>query len=311
MTFSQDEKAAILEMADLHTDELIEQIKKISLSAWDNRLETITLKSWLSNFTGEFFNNQIAEQNLALWLVQHFVFYSDQDIRSLSINLWWKYIHKIVEEFDSSGFLSDKTIDEKYRYIIQNTVIQPLGNCGESGTNICYFFRQSNDLNKEMFSMKNGDNYKYLVLIDDATVSGHQAVENLEKYKDINDKEKYILTFISTDKASEFIGDQACLISSITMDEKSKCFSQNSYFFSRHNNWTQVAKKMCNYYGRKLDPHNPLGYRKGQYLFGFYYNIPNNTLPIIWGTLGGWIPLFNRYFSDLDNVGGASSDKFI
>ena len=311
MCFSANEKIAILEMAKLPTDDLIEQIKRISLSAWNNRLEIITLNAWLNNFTGEFFNNKDAERNLALWLVQHFVFYSDHDIRSLSVNLWWKYIHNRIEEFDSTGFLSDKTLDEKYNYIMDNTVIQPLGNCGESGTNVCYFFRQSNALKKEMFSLKKDSVYKYLVLVDDATVSGHQAEENLEKYNEIKNKEKFILTYISTEKAREYIGDKAFIISSIIMDEKSKCFSANSYSFSRHNNWISSAKKMCRYYGKKLDPCNPLGYRNGQYLFGFYYNTPNNSLPIFWGTLGGWTPLFDRYFSELDNIGGANSDKFI
>ena len=141
-------------------------------------------------------NDEIKALESKLFKLENKLLYCCSFYSKYFINLWWKYIHKIVEEFASSGFLSDKTIDEKYSYIIQNTVIQPLGNCGESGTNICYFFRQSNDLSKEMFNMQNGDNYKYLVLIDDATVSGHQAVENLEKYKDINDKEKYILTFI-------------------------------------------------------------------------------------------------------------------
>lgn len=311
MNFSKDEETAILEMANLHTTDLIEQIKNISLSAWDNRLEVLTLKNWLNNFTGECFGNRTAEQNLALWLVQHFVFYTDHDIRALSVNLWWKFIHQIIEEYNSIDFLSEKTLDEKYDYIINNTVIQPLGNCGESGTNICYFFRQSNALSKEMFSINKEGDYKYLVLVDDATVSGYQAKENLEKYKGIENKKKYILTYISTEKAQKQIGDAACVISSIVLDEKSKCFSPNSYLFSTHNNWISAAKKLCRYYGAKIDPRNPLGYRRGQYLFGFYYNTPNNSLPIIWGTLGGWIPLFNRFFSNLDNLGGASSDKFV
>ena len=304
-----DDKRVIEEIASLSSNDLEEQIRAISHSAWNGQLEMLTLNSWLGNFTGEFFENKTAEQNLALWLALHFVFYTDQDIRSLSRNLWWKFVHQKMEEYSSSGFMKDKTLDEKYQYIIENTRICPLGNCGGSGTNVCYFFRQSNGLKKEMFGL-NGDKFEYLILVDDATVSGHQAMECLEDYKLISCESKYVLNYISTVKAKEYIGDSACLISSIELDDKSKCFDENSYVFSRHKSWISVAKRMCKYYGEKLDPRNPLGYRRGQYAFGFYYNIPNNSLPIFWGTLGGWVPLFNRYFSDHDAMGDLFDEKF-
>lgn len=310
MSFSKDEEYAIEEMAKLSKDSLMSQIKEISVSAWKGQLETLTLNSWLNNFTGEFFNNKSAEQNLALWLALNFVFYTDQDIRTLSINLWWKFIHERIEKFEEIGFMSDKPIEEKYKYVVDNTMIQPLGNCGGSGTNVCYFFRQSNGLKKELFDLKEDDKYQYLVLVDDATVSGRQAEEYLKKYESITDKEKYVLTYISTVKARQYIEPSANVLSAIELDDKSKCFDSNSYVFSRHKNWIAIAKKMCKHYGEKLDFHNPLGYRRGQYLFGFYYNTPNNTLPIFWGTLNGWVPLFNRYFSDYDKLEDLNGEKF-
>lgn len=93
MNFSQDELAAIKQIESLRTSDLVEKIKRISLAAWNGQLEILTLQSWLSNFRGECLNSIQAEQNLALWLVQHFVYYTDKDIRSLSVNLWWKYSH--------------------------------------------------------------------------------------------------------------------------------------------------------------------------------------------------------------------------
>ena len=206
--------------------------------------------------------------------------------------------------------MSDKTLQEKHKYIIDNTVIQPLGNCGGSGANVCYFFRQSNSLKKEMFDIKKDADYQYLVLVDDVTVSGYQAKTYLDRYNELTDKSKYILTFISTVKAREHIGDSAYLISSIELDEKSKCFSENSYVFSRHKNWLSIAEKMCKHYGLKLSSRYPLGFRDGQYLFGFYYNIPNNTLPIFWGTLNEWTPLFTRYFSNYDRTEEENNEKF-
>lgn len=311
MKFSTNEDTAIREIESLNEDELFSQIKKISLAAWDNSIELISVKSWLNNFTGEYLGSIKAEKNLALWLVLNFVFYTDRDVRALTSNLWWKYIHYQLNDYTAQGFMSDKSLEERYNYIVSNTCIQPLGNCSGSGTNICYFFRQSNNLGKESFEMKPNDEFKYLVLVDDVTVSGTQATENLEIYKEIDDSKKYILTFISSNKARERIGDTIHVISSIEIDERSKCFDENSYVFSLHKNWISIARKMCKYYGEKINQHNPLGYRNGQYLFGFYYNTPNNVLPIFWGTNNNWHPLFKRYFSDYNEMEIKNSEKFL
>ena len=41
-----------------------------------------------------------------------------------------------------------------------------------------------------------------------------------------------------------------------------------------------------------------------------YYNIPNNALPIFWGNLNGWVPLFERFFNDCDKLEETNSEKF-
>ena len=40
---------------------------------------------------------------------------------------------------------------------------------------------------------------------------------------------------------------------------------------------------------------HPLGFADGQHLFGFYYNTPDNTLPIFWCKSPNWSPAFVRY----------------
>ena len=298
MSISYEEQSIINEISQIDQEQMINRIKQISLSAWDNNLETITLRAWLGNFTGEVLGDLIAEQNLALWIVQNFVLYTDRDVRALCKNLWWKYTHHLLRNYKESAFMEEASLEDKFKYIIENTIIQPLGNCSGSGTNVAYFFRQSNNLNSSCFDFASrNDNYRYLVLIDDATLSGHQAEENLEKYNGITGKEKYIITLISSQEAKEYLHNKVNLISSIELDDKSKCFSDNSYVFFGKTEWKALAQKMCKYYGKKVDPWNPLGYRNGQFNMGFYYNIPNNCLPILWGTQNKWIPLFTRYFN--------------
>ena len=310
MTLLDDDISAIEELSKLDQNLLIDRLNDISVSAWDKCIETNSIRSWLTNFTGECLSDKNAEQNLALWLAVNFVFYTDKDVRSLVKNAWWKYIHLIIKSYHASGFMMDKSTNEIYNYIRTNTIIQPLGNCAGSGTNVAYFFRQENALDKKMFEIPIDNNFKYLLLVDDATLSGHQAEENAERYSHITDKEIYILTLISTGRAREYLKNKLTLLSALELDDKSKCFSHNSHCFHEHPNWTRVAKIMCTYYGKNLFPRNPRGYRNGQYLFGFYYNTPNNTLPIFWGTFNNWRPLFLRYFSDDRILGDLKYEKF-
>lgn len=310
MQFSENEKLAIKEIAALNQSDLLTQIKEISIAAWDREVESISVQSWLNNFSGDALGNKVAEQNIALWILDNFVLYTDRDVRTLSANLWWQYIHFQLEQFEASGFMDTCSLQEKRKYIVEKTVIQPLGNCSGSGTNVAYFFRQSNRLKKERFSIPENGDYEYLVLVDDATLSGEQAEENYSTFDYINDKKKIILTFISTDEAKNALSRKATVLSAIDLDEKSKCFSDQSYVFKAHRNWIPVAKRMCKHYGKRLDPKNPLGFKKGQYTFGYYYNIPNNSLPIFWGTIDGWIPLFTRYFCDERDLEEMIDEKF-
>lgn len=310
MPFSNNDIKAIQELYSLDQNDLVRQTIEISKTAWDNVLDTPTIHSWIGNFKGEYLGNDRAEQNLALWILENYVFYTDRDVRAMAKNMWWKYLHYHLLAFQAAGFMEGSSISEKIKYVIENTIIQPLGNCSGSGTNVAYCFRQTNRLDPKRFNIVQAKNYRYLVLLDDATLSGHQAEENLKEYDAITEKDKFILTYISSKNAKSYLDGKAVLLSSIELNERSKCFHADSLVFCKHPNWIPVAKKMCEHYGNKLDPYNPLGYRKGQYTFGFYYNTPNNTLPIFWGTLNGWIPLFTRYFSNELGMEDTDDEKF-
>ncbi|MEK5240509.1 hypothetical protein NST99_33200 [Paenibacillus sp. FSL L8-0470] len=48
------------------------------------------------------------------------------------------------------------------------------------------------------------------------------------------------------------------------------------------------------HYGSICSKKMPIGYEGMGALLIFYYNTPKTTLPIIWGSQNGWIPLFRR-----------------
>jgi hypothetical protein len=65
--------------------------------------------------------------------------------------------------------------------------------------------------------------------------------------------------------------------------------------FVNHPEHRENCKTLAEAYGTELEPSHPLGYGDGQYAFGFYYNTPDNTLPIFWSETAGWFPVMKRY----------------
>ena len=104
-----------------------------------------------------------------------------------------------------------------------------------------------------------------------------------------------LLTFLASEKARQRLMEEGIeVISCIEIDYTSETFSDDSITFAAYPNEKEDCKRMCEFYGSKIKKEYPLGYDDCQYLFGLYYTIPNNTLPIFWGT-DNWTPLFMRH----------------
>ena len=75
------------------------------------------------------------------------------------------------------------------------------------------------------------------------------------------------------------------------------------YVFESENRkrYLDLTARMCQYYGSIITKGHPeaegypLGFDQAQSLFCFFYNTPDNTLPIFWCDRNGWKPLFKRY----------------
>ena len=66
-----------------------------------------------------------------------------------------------------------------------------------------------------------------------------------------------------------------------------------------------ATRKMCEYYGKQIVEKElppsaeymkkyPLGFDDGQQAFGFYYNTPDNSLPVFWCESANWKSIFKR-----------------
>jgi hypothetical protein len=280
--------------------ELNKQIRLTSEIVWKKKLDKKDIDEWLTNFQGHVFPKEYEEQ-LALWLLANFVFYNEDEVKHLCKTLYRDYIHKLITQESPSN-----SISENYKNVLHRSRFYSLGKPGESSGYILYHFRQENDipLKKFITRLDNLDSaVDTIVFVDDVTLSvgtKSQAAKYIKDFKNVNkelnDKNIILLTFIATDEAVEFLKKEGIeVINCITLDNRHKCFHKESMVFSYFNEHLDNAKDLCEYYGNIIKPNNPLGHNDGQFLFGFYYNTPDNTLPIFWAEENGWIPIRKRY----------------
>ncbi len=284
----------------LNIERLKTIILKTSSVAWENSVSEAAIDKWLGNFTGRYFSSIEIEHKLALWLLAHFTYYSIDDVRILCKDLFNLILHqKLLENLNRRSF--DEVLDE----LLNDTLFVGLGNDSESGKTILYFFRQENGLSKNCFEPKDGHLYKNLIFIDDVSMSGTQACRYLEKYK-IDAENKYVGFLIATEEAINRITKSDLNITPVAtmvLDKRDQTFSSDSFVFSdeKVKDITMYAKEFCLEYGKiavKDDEYMyqyPLGYENGEYMIGFEYNTPNDSLPIFWGTSSGWKAIFKRY----------------
>lgn len=288
-------------------------IRNTSVVAWNNAISEANVDQWLNNFTGLYFSNPKIERKLALWLLAHFAYYTYKDIRVLCKNLFNLILHQCMLETNESS-----SLENVLHELEMETLFVGLGNDSESGNNLLYYFRQENKLPKKCFEYDSKKIYKNVVYIDDVTMSGSQATEYV-KMCNIKAENIYAAFLLATDTAISNIENSGLkfkILSTMVLDSRDKAFSSDAYAFSdiKVSDLRMVAKKFCALYGAIAIEGNgymdqyPLGFADGQYMLGFEYNIPDNTLPIFWGTSNEWYPLFKRYEKIYSGEKGSAID---
>ena len=276
--------------------ELYNQIMLKNELVWGDIIDKKDVEYWLSNFKGEVFDINY-ERKLALLLLANFVFYNENEVRHLCKNLYREFLHLMIEEQKSKSKDLLKIIES----IHSKSCFQNLGLPGESGGYLLYYFRQENKL--PLLCMQESSSTENIIFVDDVTISGKQAMQYIERDGRKDEKRELLLTLISTYEAINLLKSHNIhVISSIVLDDRSKCFSMSSgifHYFQEHQNKCKIFAK---HYGKKLFSKHPLGYKSGEYAFGFYYNTPVNALPIFWSKANGWIPILKRYSKKIRGI---------
>lgn len=296
-------------------DDLLTLIMHTSSTVWENELIEKDIKKWLNNFTGEVFTKD-EEQLLALWLLCNFTFYNQKEVTHLCTVLYKELIHEIVKDTDDERL---KIISSINAFFQKTNIISP-GKTSDSGGFIAYFFRHANHLPMKIFnfSLHNvGDNIDNLLVIDDVTLTAGafgQAYDFFKKAsKKFIGKKIILLTLIASQEAIDVLKNDFNInvISTIKLDDRDKCFNIKSSVFNHCPELIDKAKQFAEHYGKKIFPSTPLGFQDGQYIFGFFYNVPDNTLPIFWGNINNWIPIVKRFNKNYSLENYFKHERFI
>ena len=272
-------------------DQMFGILHKTIEKSWKTEIDISKIELWLNNFSGEVFD-QSDEQRLALWLLCNYTYYSSEDMNHLCKTLYNKFIHQFIIE---NCIPIDKLADK-----MSTVCFSSMGSASESGGLILYHFRQEARLPIDQFFYPTNIPYNdetIIVFIDDALLSGGTGARNYYDYlKDKEYKKVYYLAIVASEGAVNKLADKGInVIYCALLDERNKTFSENSMVFHRYPTLKTYARDISKKYGERIAPENvqPLGYKNGEYCFGFYYNTPNNTLPIFWSDIN-WNPIFTR-----------------
>lgn len=302
------------------------KIRELMSHAWDEEVKWHEIEGWLNNFKGNFYAAE-DEKKHAIYSISQYMYFGKRLVREMLKSLYRDYFASPLKQRIRRNFkdtINFELINAQYEIELGSTRFIGVGNPSESGAHLLYYFRQINDLQKDLFSdmssviypcreRNNRISYKVnkginrIVFFDDIVGSGTQASSYLGGYiRELKKSEPHLevkfMSLFSTTEGLEklngenvFNGNAMCLFE---LDNSYKCLSEQSRYFKNPPDWFDIAimKSVLNDYGMQIWPDNPLGYKGGQLLISFSHNTPDNVPPIYWHSRPQlWSPAFLRY----------------
>ncbi|MBE6762678.1 MAG: hypothetical protein E7551_10415 [Ruminococcaceae bacterium] len=266
-------------------------LKKTIEKSWKTDLDIEDIEIWLKNFTGNYYDLAV-ERRLALWLLCNFTYYNIEEVNHMCRILFKNLLHKLMVD-------NDLSTEEEAEACIRNTSFTSIGKASESGGFILYHFRQESKLDLERFIFPTNmleTKSDAIVCVDDVMMSGGTAERFFHNNTEaLTAKKIYYAALITTEQAVETLEKLGItVVYCAKLDERSKAFSENSLAFYKFPEVKVYAKELAKGYGTMIEPKKPLGHKDGEYCFGMFYNIPNNSLPIFWSDKNNWNPIFLR-----------------
>lgn len=274
-----------------YDNKIISNLDRIN-NRFKNSININKLIKWVENFESD-------EIKIALDLLR-FIEYIDYD----------EFFIRIEEQFNQAV----KNIDKN-----DKIVIYPFGKIGKSSTILTYplkktkaFKLRENNITiifdiehlKEEFKSDT-----HIIFIDDFIGTGETFIKDLKKinYKisqnSIEFKSYKLVSTILMYDGKKYIEDELNILKlnvEIYSELRYKFFDESHSIYNLYNNGNEL-KRIVGKYGSRIlvgnpnhTPYLPFGYKESQSMIVYFYNTPNNTLSIFWGSNKGWNDLFPR-----------------
>jgi len=289
----------------------------ISTNKWD-RVSIIKFHSWLENF------DDIGKK-YALAILNHFIYYSEVEVKQLCKNVIKKVIFKdqLLNTEESNDFhCSDKMLNNELENRIQETLIAPLlseGNPTESGNYIAREYTTTGLIKQEqvirpdeIITRIQQRSCKRILFVDDFLGTNVQLTNfwNNENIPiGIGNKKKSLImisnqyptvnfeyvSLVATEYGLENIQERVPGLKVYYCEKLTneyRIFNEKSIFFEDQNdriNCKNYLENLCN------NKNIPIyGVHGLDFAIAFYHGAPNSCLPIFWKSSRNWEPLFSR-----------------
>jgi len=301
-------------------DESHHIVKTLNEAIWERRIPYQRINLWLDNFQGSALADAAVERRAALFLLTNLLYFGSKEVRqmlatSFHANVQRSIVSKILRSSSLTPYSGQ--LNNEVQAQLAKVRFLGVGNPSESGTHLLYYYRQENQLRKELFihadqifssdaSNLADPTVDWYIFLDDFCGSGVQVGQRLamlsERIKSVcaTKKVSYHM-LVATSRGLEevrkinSIDDHSVVLE---LDSSFRLLEENSRFLAdRTQDERDALKRLCSTYGQQLWPAHPLGYKNCQLAMSFHHNTPDNSLPIFWcsGSNPNWSPVLDRY----------------
>jgi len=186
--------------------------------------------------------------------------------------------------------------------VARSAVYVPCGDVASSASLVAYMYRQSNQLSRSSFvsleALSAGlTETKVAIILDDFCGSGHSAARIWKDYiQPLHAKRpdcKFVFAcMVAHQQAIEYLAHETNLhvVVAEVIPATHQPFSQDSEIFPTAGERERAAT-IVEKYSANIPKGGSLGYAATQSLVGFFFNTPDNTLPLFWAPSDAWHPL--------------------
>jgi hypothetical protein len=296
-------------------EDLKDKIKVMSQTIWEGKANGPQIDTWLSNFTGQVIDIATERRHALYWL-SRYMYYGVREVEALLRAIYLDlFRYPLIEAArKKNGDTRDQILLSRlFNEELSRTRFLPFGGMAKSGAMLLYHFRHITGLSEELFAAVEGVEAKKpectpptatrYVFIDDLLGSGDQASSYMKRFvapiRDAYGSSVEISYFVmfATEAGVNLLRASHKELDRIeavhVLDDSFKCFDSDTRYYPAFGLDSATGKSIASLYGSRVDPH-PLGYKDSQLLLGFFYNTPDNTLPVIWSRGSSWKPIFGR-----------------